>query len=337
MLRDWQDSRVRTPGEAVALMGAPVLAVIPRIDAAAPPALRGQLVHLNPRSPAAEAYRSIRTSLSTGPAREAKTILIASASREDGKSITAGNLAITLAHAGHRTLLLDCDLRQPVQHLVFLPEDGAGSTDGEGLTSALAGEVRISGIIYPTQVPGLCVLPCGPVPANPSELLSGARFEQLLDSLAGSFDRVVIDSSSLSSVSDARSLAALADVTLLVVRINQSTRALCMMAMDSLRRVGANIAGVIANDVPMARGQLEYYTLGGPANFAEPQRRARRTLAGGGARSSPGTPGVVVAIDEPAWSAEVGARSGAGAGSKALNPDTGGLSNGSDSGNGTAH
>jgi capsular exopolysaccharide synthesis family protein len=346
MFRDWQDARVRTPKEALALMGAPILAVVPRVDAELLPAARGQLVHLNPLSPAAEAYRSIRTSLSAGAAREAKTVLIASGSREDGKSMTAANLAITFAHAGHRTLLLDCDLRQPVQHLIFQPDDDAGAPNGEGLTSALSGEVRISSIIYPTQVPGLCVLPCGPVPANPSELLAGKRFEQLLDSLAASFDRVVIDSSSLASVSDARSLAALADVTLMVVRMNRSTRALCMMTMDSLLRVGANVAGVIANDVPMPRGQSEYYALGGTTPYGEPRRRARRTLAGGGGapRLSPGTaPGVVMAIDEPNWSDDDGAppgndRAPSGDVSQAAKlPDLGAGSNGTSSGNGTGH
>jgi capsular exopolysaccharide synthesis family protein len=334
MFRDWQDARVRTPGEALALMGAPILAVVPRIDGVMPAAARGRLVHLDPDSPAAEAYRSIRTSLSTGPARECKTVLIASASREDGKSTTAGNLAITFAHAGHRTLLLDCDLRRPVAHLIFPPEDGAASTNGEGLTSALAGEVRISATIYPTQVPDLCVMPCGPVPANPSELLSGKRFEQLLDSLAGSFDRVVIDSSSLESVSDARSLAALADVTLLVVRINQSTRGLCKMAMDSLVRVGANIAGIIANDVPMARGQLEYYSLGRGAHHARLFGRPRRTLAG----TSPGAaPGVVVSVNEPDWAADDRTNPGSGITPRVSNPDIEGGSKGATSGNGTVH
>ena len=103
--------------------------------------------------------------------------------------------------------------------------------------------------------------------------------------------------------SDARSLAALADVTLLVVRMNQSTRTLCMMAMDALLRVGANIAGVIANEVTLSRGQLEYYALGGVGQYAEPRRPPRRTLAGGSARaSSAAAPGVIMAIDEPDWS-----------------------------------
>jgi len=337
MFRDWQDSRVRTPKEALVLMGAPILAVVPRIDGELAPATRGQLVHLNPSSPAAEAYRSIRTSLSAGAAREAKTILIASASREDGKSMTSANLAITFAHAGHRTLLLDGDLRQPVQHLIFHPEEGAGSPDGEGLTSALAGEVRISSIIYPTGVPGLCVLPCGPVPANPSELLSGKRFEQLLDSLAASFDRVVIDSSSLASVSDARSLAALADVTLLVVRMNRSTRTLCTMAMDSLLRVGANIAGVIANDVPMTRGQLEYYAPSSAAPYGAPLRRPRRTLSSGPASLTGTSPGIVVAIDQPEWSSEDGPDAAPGAGPRpSAAPEADGA-NGSSGGNGTGH
>ncbi len=193
--------------------------------------------------------------------------------------------------------------------------------------------MRISSIIYPTAVPGLCVLPCGPVPANPSELLSGKRFEQLLDSLAGSFDRVVIDSSSLASVSDGRSLAALADVTLLVVRMNRSTRALCSMAMDSLLRVGANIAGVIANDVPMARGQMEYYALGGADALREPVRRPRRKLSGGIGPSA-GSLGVVVPIDEPVWSADDPDDPRSDTGSKASTPPD---ANESPSGNGTGH
>ena len=223
MVREARDSRFHTPDEAAALLGTPVLAVIPRMDVNLSPVARGQMVHLDPGSQASEAYRTIRLSLGVGAARGARTLLVTSPSPGEGKSTTAGNLAIALAQAGHRTLLMDCDLRKPVQHYLFDPDGTSDAPDGAGLTSVLDGRVKLRGAVVPTQVGGLYLLPCGPVPSNPAELLAGKRFEQALETLADSFDRVVIDSPALSAVSDARSLAILADATLLVLRINHSS------------------------------------------------------------------------------------------------------------------
>jgi capsular exopolysaccharide synthesis family protein len=192
----------------------------------------------------AEAYRSIRTSLDLGDARSAKTILVASPTPGDGKSTTAGNLAIAFAQAGDRTLLLDCDLREPVQHLIFETEGAAG------MSTVMPGETKLRDSILRTRVPNLYLLPCGPVPRTPAEMLASDRFKHLLRILCEAFDRIVIDSPSLEDVTDGRILAAAADVTVLVLRINHSMRRSAGMALLGLNEVGANVLGVVANDAP---------------------------------------------------------------------------------------
>lgn len=241
MLRDRRDVRVRSAEEVPALLGTAVVAGVPVMNPRLSPVARGQIVHLDPRSPAAEAYRSARTALNLGSGRDARTVLVASPATGDGKSTTASNLAIAFAQAGQRTLILDCDLRQPVQHLIF-------EADGEvGVTSVVAGEASLRDAVRRTRVPGLYLLPCGPVPLNPSELLSGDRFAGVMRALARSFDRIVIDSSPLAAVADAQTLAAEADATLMVVRVDESDRDLAVRARDGLERAGADVLGVIVN------------------------------------------------------------------------------------------
>lgn len=269
MLREWQDARLRTPEEIMTLLGTPVLATVPQVNPRLSPVTRGQLVFLDPRSAAAEAYRAARTSLHLGSASAAKTILLASPATGDGKSTTASNLAIAFAQSGERVLLIDCDLRKPVQHLIFeVPAD-------YGVSNVMTGEAKLGSAICPTRVPGLYLLPCGPVPGSPSELLSSKRFHRLMQALGETFDRIVIDSPPLMNVADGRILAAAADVTLLVLRMNRSMRALGAMAVDGLDKVGANVLGAIANDVPADRADQNYSS--GSWQYAA---HSRRLLAG---------------------------------------------------------
>ena len=242
-LREWQDARIRTPDEISALLGLPLVGVVPQINRSLSPADRGQVLRLDPRSAVAEAYRSIRTSLYLGDARSAKTILVASPSSGDGKSTTAANLAIAFAQAGERTLLLDCDLREPVQHLIF---GAAGTT---GVSTVMPGETKLQDGILPTRVANLYLLPCGPVPRNPSETLASDRFRFLLKTLCEAFDRIVIDSPALEKVADGRILAAAADATVLVLRMNQSMQRSGVIALAGLNDLGANVLGAVANDV----------------------------------------------------------------------------------------
>jgi succinoglycan biosynthesis transport protein ExoP len=295
MLRDWQDVRLRKPDEIRSLLGTPVVAMVPRINMKLSPVTRGQMVRLDARSPVAEAYRSARTSLHLGISSKAKTILVASPMEGDGKSTTASNLAIAFAQAGERTLLIDCDLREPVQHLIFEAEGRLG------LSSVVAGEATLQNAIAPTGVAGLHLLPCGPVPVNPSELLTSKRFERLMRSLGESFDRIVIDSAPLMMFTDAQVLAASADVTLLVLRMNQSMRQLGMMAMDSLAKVGANVVGAVANDVAPPKGYRKY---GGAWQYATQGRfNGGKAVEVRAAIREPGRiASEVLTIREPDWS-----------------------------------
>jgi polysaccharide biosynthesis transport protein len=305
MVREWQDVRLRSPDEIIALLGTPVVAMVPRINPRLSPVTRGQLVRLDARSPVAEAYRSVRTSLCLGSAAKARTILLASPAPGDGKSTTASNLAIAFAQAGERTLIIDCDLREPVQHLIFEID---GST---GLSSVLSGEAKLRDAVQATRVPGLYVLPCGPVPHDPSEQLASKRFAQLMRALGSTFDRIIIDSPPVMSVTDARILAASSDVTLLVLRMNRSMRQLGAYALDGLERIGANVLGAIANDVP-AGSAYEYY--GGSWQYAATSTRLldvegvggwKNTdlpvAAGNGEAAAAKSEHDVLTIEEPDW------------------------------------
>lgn len=259
--REWQDARLRTPDELHSLLGLPLLGMVPRINRSLSPPERGQVLRLDSRSPVAEAYRSIRTSLYLGDARSAKTVLLASPAAGDGKSTTAANLAIAFAQAGERTLLLDCDLREPVQHLVF------GVDANTGVSTALPGETKLQESIVPTRVPNLYLLPCGPVPRSPSEMLASDRFKFLAKTLCEAFDRVIIDSPPLEEVADARILAAVADATVLVLRMNKSMQRAGVLAVAGLNEVGANLMGAVANDVRVGIG-AGYRVEGGPWQYA---------------------------------------------------------------------
>ncbi|HWE03258.1 MAG TPA: polysaccharide biosynthesis tyrosine autokinase [Tepidisphaeraceae bacterium] len=305
--REWRDARLRSPQEIVRFLGTPVLAAVPPINARLSPVARGQILYLDPHSPSAEAYRSIRTSLHLGPCRDARTLLLASPTSGDGKSTTASNLAIAFAQAGCRTLLVDCDMREPVQHLIF-------ETDGSvGISSVVAGEKKLKEALRPTRVPSLYLLPCGPIPASPSELLAGPRFAQLMRSLLGSFDRIVIDSPPLMTVADARILAASADATIMVLRMNQSIRNYSVTSLDSLQKVGANVVGSIANDMIAVR-ESHYYR--GSWQYASSAKRVMASVAGrlsveqtvvtvGPVGVDLLPTGEAFAVDEPDWSADV--------------------------------
>jgi capsular exopolysaccharide synthesis family protein len=316
-LREYQDARFRSPEEIPHLLGVPLIGVVPRISRRLSPVDRGQVLRLDSRSPVAEAYRSIRTSLDLGDARSAKTILVASPTPGDGKSTTAGNLAIAFAQAGDRTLLLDCDLREPVQHLIFETEGASG------MSTVMPGETKLRDSIQRTRVPNLYLLPCGPVPRTPAEMLASDRFKHLLRILCEAFDRIVIDSPSLEEVTDGRILAAAADVTVLVLRMDQTMRRAGAMAVMGLSEVGANVLGVVANDVPSvaayrldvgawqyasaARAQVEgpshAGTNGAGANGAgalPPRTGELKPLSAGPAHFS----GETITISEPDWPAE---------------------------------
>lgn len=243
LLRDWRDQRVRSAEEITAILGVPVLGAVPSIPKRRLATRR--LLLSAPNSDASEAYRVIRTALFFGvPREEARTILVTSPASLEGKTTLVTNLGIAMAQAGQKTLILDADLRRPMQHKAF-----AMNGHNEGLFDVLAGTIPLEQAIRRDVIPGLDLLASKQAIESPSELLSNSAFAGLLKSVAQKYDRVIVDAPPLGVAADAQVLAALCDVTVLVLRADYSTRRITQHARDLLLTVGARVAGVVVNDV----------------------------------------------------------------------------------------
>lgn len=253
-LQSWADQRIQGSDELRSVAGVPVLCAIPHMAGRLTSAERGQRTQLDPMSDAAEAYRNIRTAVYFGLRRSrAKTLIITSPTQGEGKSTLAANLAITMAQAGDRVLLIDADLRKPSLNRIF------GLDDERGLTRFLSGTESLERSIQSTRMDRLDVLGCGPVPGNPSEILNGRQFAAMLEKLAGRYDRILLDSPPVLPFADARILGSVCDATLLVLRAQKSTRRMFEDAHNSLQGVGAVILGVVVNDLPRTRERYAYY------------------------------------------------------------------------------
>jgi capsular exopolysaccharide synthesis family protein len=252
-LRDLMDRRIRSAEEVRQLLGLPILGMIPHIPGGRSGPSRGLHASAEPMSECSEAYRAIRTAIYFGVAANgAKTLLITSPTPGDGKTTLAANLAITMAQAGNRVLLVDADFRRPQQHRVF------GVPSDRGLSDVLAGDVMLEQVMHATSVEGLSLLPCGTIPGNPSEILNSQAFADVLAGLGRKFDQVIIDSPPVLPVTDARILAASCDATLLALRAEKTGKTAATMSRDALQAVGARLAGVVLNDVPRRSGAYGY-------------------------------------------------------------------------------
>jgi capsular exopolysaccharide synthesis family protein len=248
-VRDWLDPRLRTAEEIKAVLGMPILGMVPRMPENLAPAVRGQKLLLDPSSEAAEAYRALRTAIKFGvPDGRSKTILITSPSSGDGKTTVASNLAIALAQVGKRVLLLDCDLRHPRQHETF------GIENHSGLADVLAHDLTTAEVAHKTVVPNLEIIPAGPTPENPADLLNTPRFIEIIEELTDRYDHVIVDTPPVMAVTDARIVAASCDVSVLVLRADRADRKLSEMARDGLISVGANVIGLVMNYVAPGAG-----------------------------------------------------------------------------------
>jgi succinoglycan biosynthesis transport protein ExoP len=224
-----------------------------RALAPSPPKL-DLIAHEAPSSLMAEAYRSIRTSLLlSSPDHPPKSVVVTSAWPSDGKTVTAVNVAISLTQTGARVVLVDADMRKPRLHTIFQLGHGVG------LSSFLTGTASLKPAIQPCTVPNLFIIPCGPLPPNPGELIVAKRFEQLMQILPQYFDFVILDSPPISNVSDSRILASKCDATVLVVKALSTSRHHALGAADHLNESHGRIAGVVLNDVDL-RAAGRYYS-----------------------------------------------------------------------------
>jgi polysaccharide biosynthesis transport protein len=243
------DRSIKSIADATQAAGAPVLGVIPQLtsadlDGKNDDRTRDMYVHDNPKSSIAECCRSLRTNILFSAAdRELKTIVVCSANQREGKTTSVIYLGTTMAQSGQRTLLIDTDMRRPRLH------KSTGVALSPGLSNLLIGEDDYDNLIKPTEVKDLFVLPCGPTPPNPAELLLTKRFEVVLRELGRRFDRLILDSPPIQPVTDAVVLSKRVDGVVLVVRASKTMRDELRRSARMVRDVGGSIVGVIVNEL----------------------------------------------------------------------------------------
>jgi capsular exopolysaccharide synthesis family protein len=271
--REQLDRTIKTPDQLESLLGVTFLGLLPSFKDAAsskprygnrgnrrpspaadtPPSVPELVVHEHPTSGIAEAARAIRTNiLFMSPDMPYRTLLVTSAGPSEGKTTVAACIAIAMAQAGRRVLLLDCDMRRPRLHKVF------GKSKEVGITTALIGDPTIEELAIPTQVPNLHLLTTGPLPPNPAEILHSESFARLLRKLRDSYDCVVIDSPPVVPVTDAAILSNSVDGTVLVVRAFHTSKDLARRAARALHDVGAPLVGTVLNAVDLDRHEYGY-------------------------------------------------------------------------------
>jgi succinoglycan biosynthesis transport protein ExoP len=280
---EYLDNTIKTVEDVSRFAQLPALSVIPAVAGSMPRKLNArsrkaisattgaiernhQLVTLDPHSSAAEAYRVLRTSvLLSAAGQPPKTVLITSGQPGEGKTTTAINTAISLSQLGASVLIIDCDLRRPTTHKVL------GVEHLQGLSTYLSqAHVTLDDVIQKLPIENLSLLPCGPIPPNPAELIISDRMKEMLNELSMRYDHIIIDSPPLINVTDPVILSTMVDGVILVVHGGKSTRDIVRRARQELATVGAKIFGVVLNNVDLRReGYDNYYYNRYYSNYSE--------------------------------------------------------------------
>lgn len=217
------------------------------------------ITHQRPKSQAAESYRALRTSiLLSSFGAPPKVILVTSALPQEGKTTISANCAVVLAQRGSRVLLVDADLRRPGIGKMF------GVKPHGGLSTVISGSDKVEDVVVLSEVPNLWVLPAGPIPPQPAELLSSTVMRDYITGWRDEFDHIIIDTPPCLSVTDAVILSAEADRVILVVRSDQTTKIALRRACDLLLQVNAKVMGIVLNALNLHSGDGYYYSYGGP-------------------------------------------------------------------------
>ena len=216
---------------------------------------RPLITYTNPKSPISESYRMLRTNLQFSSIdQELKTLMVTSSAPGEGKSTTVANLAVTCAQAGQTVLVMDADLRKPTMHHIF------SLSNRWGMSSLLSGQCEMRDAMHATNIENLMVIPSGPIPPNPAEMLLSKKMAALLDELKESFDLIIIDTPPVIAVTDAQIMATRCDGCMLVVQAGKTKRELIARAKASLEQVNARILGVVLNNVDRKKnGYYNYY------------------------------------------------------------------------------
>ena len=243
---EYLDTSVKTMEDVESLLGVPVLAIIPK---------NIKLLHKEAGdTPDAEAYRILRTNIEFNRKNPgANTMSVASGGPGEGKSTTIANLAYISAQGGYSTLIVDADLRRPVQHGLF------DLSNQFGLTNYLTTEMALDEVVLPTGIENLSLIPSGILPADAVGILNSQRMSDLVAELKLRYDMVFFDSPPVLGVSDASVLASEVDQTIIIVQHRRFPRAMLLRVKQAIVGVGGNVLGVVLNNVDLKHDQNYYY------------------------------------------------------------------------------
>lgn len=253
---EYLDNTFRTPDDVEDALSIPFLGIVPdiKLKEGETESEKDLIVQKRGRSTSAEAFRSIRTNLLLSSAdHKPAVILITSPGPYEGKSLISINLALIIAQTSERVLLIDGDMRKPRIYNVF------GLSDSKGLSTLLTGHSDIKEVVFESDVPNLYILPSGPRPPNPAELLGSTKMSEILTELRKRFEYIIIDSPPLIAVTDSAVLSKTVDGVVMVLKAGQTTKELAKRASKNLREINAKIIGAILNNVDFERDRYYYY------------------------------------------------------------------------------
>lgn len=249
---EYLDNRIKTPQELKATLAIPFLGMVPSLahdkHSQANPLLNNGV----PQN-FAEAFKTVRTNVLFSSAQEGmRSLVITSAGPGEGKSLVASNLAIAMAQASQRVLLIDADMRRPRVHEIF------GGDQEPGLSNVLAGNAKTSEAIRKSTIPGLWLMHAGHIPPNPAELLASRRYSDFMTSLGAHFDWVLLDTPPVMVVADSSIVANQASGVLFVVGADSTSRQAARTAVEQLDGASAHMIGAVLNKVDLVRNPYYY-------------------------------------------------------------------------------
>jgi capsular exopolysaccharide synthesis family protein len=247
---EYLDNRIKTPQELKAHIGVPFLGMVPTVSTDREP---NPLLDNGVPPNFAEAFKSVRTNVLFSSAEEGlRSIVVTSAGPGEGKSLVASNLAVALAQAGQRVLLIDADMRRPRVHEIF------GGEQEPGLSNVLSGNAKTSEAVRKSKTSGLWLMAAGHIPPNPAELLGSRRYTDFIASLSAHFDWVLLDTPPVMVVADSSIVANQASGVVFVVRADHTSRHAVRAAVEQLEAANAHLIGTVLNSVDLVRNPYYY-------------------------------------------------------------------------------
>ena len=253
---EYLDNTIKSPEEIEAKLGLPVLGIVPVMESTEENI--EEIIMKDPQNVISESYKTLRTAIMLSSAnRPPKNILITSMGPEEGKTVTSVNLSLTIARSGYSVLLIDGDLRKPRVHTIF------GLNNLSGLSTFLAGATNDIETVFKQPATNLTVIPSGPPPPNPSELLGSARMNELMRILNDKFDVIIWDSPPLMTVTDSLILSKILDGTIIVTRAGKTTYEVVRRGIRSMkgRRTGdmeSHVLGIVINALDIKKSDYYY-------------------------------------------------------------------------------